>query len=263
MVLSKEKNEISFYHKGNIEIIQGNSFHYFPKHSHNVFCIGIVRYGKIRLDLNEQEHFLKKNNIYFIPPCTGHKIEPIDKTQYGYTVICIHNDSTQQYVNVLLRKYVCKDEKVGIRMLDICQSFNSTNNYKQLEIDIKQFREEHVQIVSRNRKQIHNEIVLSAVNFIKEHLGEPFDLKKISDYTHISKYHLLRLFKKQIGVAPYKFYIQEKVKKIKQELVKDQPTVQIACNLNFSDQSHLCNTFKKHVGLTPIQFKKSYKKDNN
>lgn len=263
IILDKEKNIISFYHQSNIEIVQGKSFHNFPKHSHNAFCIGIVTDGKIQLNLKEQEYLLEKNNVYFIPPFIEHKILSINKMQYGYTVICLNNDFIERYNNVLLHKYVNKDEKVGMRILNICKRFDNTNNYKQLENDIKQFLEENIEIVCNSIQQIHNTVVLSAVSLIKEHLEESFDLQKISDYTHISKYHLLRLFKKQMGVAPYQFYIQEKVKKIKQGLLKNQTPVDLAYNLNFSDQSHLCNTFKKYVGLTPIQFKKSYKEDNN
>lgn len=261
--LEKEKNKISFHHQSNIEIVQGKSSHNFPKHSHNAFCIGIVTGGKIQLNLKEQEYLLEKNNVYFIPSFIEHKISAVNKMQYEYTVICLNNDFIERYNNVLLHKYISKDENVGIKVLDICENFYDTNNYKQLENDIKQFLDENIQIVLSYNKQIHNTLVLSVVRLIKSHLEESFDLEKISNYTHISKYHLLRIFKKQMGVTPYQFYIQEKVKKIKQGLLKNQTPVDLAYNLNFSDQSHLCNTFKKYVGLTPIQFKKSYKEDTN
>ncbi|WP_411679546.1 AraC family transcriptional regulator [Clostridium thailandense] len=259
----KEKNKINFYRKINIEIVQGKSFHNFPKHSHNSFCIGIVMDGKIRLNFKGQEYLLEKNNVYFIPPFVDHKIETINKMQYEYTVICFNNDFIEQYNNILLYKYVYRDEKVGLKILNILKRFDSTDNYLQLENDIKQFWRENIQKFSSSVKPIYNPEVILAVNFIKEHLEESFDLNKISDYTHISKYHLLRLFEKQMGVAPYHFYIQEKVKKIRQELLKNQTPANLAYNLNFSDQSHLCNTFKKYIGLTPIQFKKSYKEDTN
>jgi len=263
IILDKEKNKISFYHQNNIEIVQGISFHNFPKHCHNAFCIGIVTDGKIQFNLKNQEYILEKNDVYFIPPFVEHKIVSINKMQYAYTVICLNNDFIERYNNVLLDKYVNKDEKVGMRILDICKRFENTNNYKQLENDTKQFLESNTEIVCIPIKQIHNTVVLLAVSFIKDHLEESFDLEKLSGYTHISKYHLLRLFKKQMGVAPHQFYIQEKVKKIKQGLLKNKTPVDLAYNLKFSDQSHLCNTFKKYVGLTPIQFKKSYKEDNN
>ncbi|MFZ5969628.1 MAG: helix-turn-helix transcriptional regulator [Bacillota bacterium] len=212
--------------------------------------------------MNEQEYILEENSVYFIPPLTEHTIISINNMQYGYTVICLHNDSAAQYTNALLDKYVYKDKELAMRILDIGRRFNDTNDLQRLENEINQLLIKNVEIVCSFTKQMHNETVLSAVSFINEHLDEPFDLKKMSDHTYISKYHLIRLFKKKMGVAPYQFYIQEKIKKIRQGLLKGQPIVDLACNLNFSDQSHLCNTFKKHVGLTPIQFKKNYKEDS-
>lgn len=262
IILNKEVNKISFYHKRNIEIVRGKTLHSFPRHSHKAFCIGIVVEGKMKLNLKDQEYLLEKNNVYFIPPCTEHTIEAIDKREYSYIVICIYNDFIRKYINRLLINYVYKDEELGKKIICIYESFHSTKDYEKLENDIEEILVENTEIVGNSIKQMHNEIVLSVVNFIHQHLDEPFEIKKISDYTHISKYHLLRLFKKQMGVAPYQFYIQEKVKKLKQGLLKKQPIVDLAYNLNFSDQSHLCNIFKKHVGITPMQFKKSYEEDN-
>ena len=260
--LNKEINRISFYHEKNIEIVRGESIHSFPKHSHNAFCIGIVTDGKILLNIKEQEYIIEKNNIYFIPPFTEHKIISIDKKEYCYTVICLCNYFTQSHINILLDKYICRDEQVGTEILNICERFDSTNDYKQLEKDIKQFLVMNLKSIGNSNQEINNR-VLSAADFIKEHLDEPFDLNKISDYTHLSKYHLLRLFKKEMGVAPYQFYMQEKIKKVKQGLLKGENPVNLAYNYNFSDQSHLSNTFKKYMGLTILQFKKSYKGEKN
>jgi AraC-like DNA-binding protein len=65
-----------------------------------------------------------------------------------------------------------------------------------------------------------------------------------------------------MGVTPYQFYIQEKIKQIRKGLLKQQPISDLVFNFKFSDESHLCNTFKKHIGITPMQFKDSYKSFN-
>lgn len=256
--MEKEKNVISFYHHTNIEIVRGKSIHSFPKHSHNAFCIGLVEKGEMLLDLKGEEYLLEKNDVYFIPPFTEHKISPVNKTEYGYAVLCLHNDLIEQFCNFLFYKCVYKGDKTGLKFSNLIIRFYNTDNYLQLEEDVKQYLAENIKT---DCILACNTIVLSAASFIKEQVEEPFNLQKISEYTHISKYHLLRLFKTHMGVAPYQFYIQEKVKKVKQGLLKDETPVKLAYNLNFSDQSHLCNTFKRYVGLTPLQFKASYRED--
>jgi AraC-like DNA-binding protein len=255
---NKEINRISFYNKINIEVIKGESLHSFPKHSHSGFCIGIVTNGNAKLDLKDRQYILGKYSMYFIPPFIEHTIAAVDKMIYSYTVIYIKNKFIERYSNGLLNKYVCEDEKVVMNFLELCDKAHGTNDYEKFEKEVEQFLEQNIEMIPNSQKQTNNEVVLLAVDFIKEHLAEQFNLERVSEYTHMSKYYLLRLFKKQMGVAPYQFYMQEKVKKIRQGIIKDKSTVDLAYHLNFSDQSHLCNIFKRYVGLTPAQFKKSY-----
>ncbi|MDP4092750.1 MAG: AraC family transcriptional regulator [Bacillota bacterium] len=253
---------ITFFRKDNIEIVKGRSVHLFPKHIHNVFCIGIITDGEVQLFVKNQEYHLSKNDVYIIPPFTEHSISPINRKQYSYVAICLYGEFTELN-NILLHKYVYKaDDELGIKILEAYQSFDYCQDYSAFEDIIEQTLERLAKAEYHLNYQKNKEIIRSAVNFIEEHIENEIDLEEISDYVHMSKYHLLRLFKKQIGVTPYQFYLQEKVKKIKLELIKKTPDVDLAYGLNFSDQSHLCNTFKKHVGITPVQYKNSYNRIN-
>jgi len=102
-----------------------------------------------------------------------------------------------------------------------------------------------------------NNIVTEAKAYIE---AEPleFNIDALSKAVHISKYHLDRVFKKQIGITPYQFYISDRIKKIRQGLQNCISPSDLAYELNFFDQSHLCNTFKKHMGITPEQYVRSY-----
>ena len=100
-------------------------------------------------------------------------------------------------------------------------------------------------------------IVTDAKTYI-ESTTSKFNIDLLSKTVHISKYHLDRLFKRQVGITPYQFYIGDRVKKIRQGLQAHISLSDLVYNLNFSDQSHLCNTFKKHMGITPIQYMSSY-----
>lgn len=256
--MSKEKNIINFYHKKNIEIVEGKSSHSFPSHSHNVFCIGIVTDGVIQLNIQQEDYLLEKGDVYFIPPKIQHKISAMDRTEYEYIVLCVYNN-VQKYSNNSLVRYVFKDKIVRDRIFNIIQKLKDSNNENYFENNILNFLREYVEIDYSCKKRTSNTIVLLAVDFIKDSLNESFDLQKLSQHTNITKYHLVRLFKNQMGVTPYQFYIQEKIKQIRKGLLKQQPISDLVFDFNFSDESHLCNTFKKHIGITPMQFKESCK----
>jgi len=106
-------------------------------------------------------------------------------------------------------------------------------------------------------KQNLSDVIADTKEYIEKTPAE-FNLTMLSEAIHISKYHLNRKFKEQIGITPYQFYVNERVKKIRQGLLSSSSLSDLAFELGFSDQSHLCNAFKKHMGISPLQYVSSY-----
>ncbi len=254
--MHKEENRIRFYQKENIEIVQGNSYHSFPKHSHDCFCVGIVTAGTARFILNSREYVLSKNSVYFVPPFTEHTILAIDKKPYSYQVACVADIFEVGEGNTYYKSYVF-NAGVGKTLLAKFEHFNNAHDSRRLYDALALFIKANVnsQHVTTKRRSI--EFVQGLAVYIREHPDEPFSLYKLCELSHLTRFYLLRAFKEQMGVTPYQFYIQEKIRKIRQGLLADQSAINLACDLKFTDQSHMCNTFKKHVGLTPKQFQKS------
>ena len=96
-------------------------------------------------------------------------------------------------------------------------------------------------------------VVSSAKAHIKT-AGQAFNIDALSKTVYTSKSHLDRMFKEQVGITPYQYYIGDRVKKIKQGIRDHISLPDLVFDLSFSDQSHLCNTFKKHMGITPTQY---------
>lgn len=72
------------------------------------------------------------------------------------------------------------------------------------------------------------------------------------DYSALSK-----LFSEVEGITIEKFYILQKVEKVKELLVYDELTLsEIAYRLNYSSAAYLSKQFKKTTGLTASHFKK-------
>ena len=71
------------------------------------------------------------------------------------------------------------------------------------------------------------------------------------DYNYLSN-----LFSEVEGTTIEKYYIAQKVEKVKELLVYDELSLsEIAFRLNYSSVAYLSNQFKKVTGLTPSHFK--------
>ncbi|SHN72187.1 AraC family transcriptional regulator [Desulfovibrio litoralis] len=86
-----------------------------------------------------------------------------------------------------------------------------------------------------------------------------YNLQLLAQANNLSKYHFIKKFKEKIGITPYQFILNEKIKKVRQGILSKQSLADLALELGFSDQSHLCNTFKKYMGISPLQFSTAYK----
>lgn len=78
----------------------------------------------------------------------------------------------------------------------------------------------------------------------------------LSDELHHDYGYLSNLFSEVEGTTIEKYFIAQKIEKVKELLVYDELTLsEIAHRLNYSSVAYLSNQFKKVTGLTPSHFK--------
>lgn len=88
-------------------------------------------------------------------------------------------------------------------------------------------------------------------NDAKTNLSEILSSQLHHDYNYLSN-----LFSEIEGTTIEKYFIAQKIEKVKELLVYDELSLsQIAFRLNYSSVAYLSNQFKKVTGLTPSHFK--------
>ena len=90
--------------------------------------------------------------------------------------------------------------------------------------------------------------------YIEENFSDNITLNNLSELVNISPFHLLRLFKKDVGVPPHIYLIHKRIEVAKKILLKNPSIADVAYLTGFTDQSHLTKRFKRMVGITPGQF---------
>lgn len=100
-------------------------------------------------------------------------------------------------------------------------------------------------------KNIIIELVHHQDNDIKTNLSDVLSSKLHHDYNYLSN-----LFSEVEGTTIEKYFIAQKIEKVKELLVYDELSLsEIAFRLNYSSAAYLSNQFKKVTGLTPSHFK--------
>lgn len=95
------------------------------------------------------------------------------------------------------------------------------------------------------------ELVHHQENEAKTNLSDILSTKLHHDYNYLSN-----LFSEIEGTTIEKYFIAQKIERVKELLVYDELSLsEIAFQLNYSSVAYLSNQFKKITGLTPSHFK--------
>jgi AraC family transcriptional regulator len=98
----------------------------------------------------------------------------------------------------------------------------------------------------------------AVIEYIDEYFDTDLTVAQLAAVVHLSPYHFARQFKVATGLPPHQYVLARRVDRAQQLMRnRDLPLVDIAASAGFSDQSKLCTYFKRAVGLTPRQFRKS------
>jgi AraC-like DNA-binding protein len=92
------------------------------------------------------------------------------------------------------------------------------------------------------------------LDFMRARLGEDISLENLADIARCSSYHVIRLFKNQVGMPPHAYLIQLRLERARELIDSGQSIVDAAFLAGFSDQSHLTRRFKERYGLTPGRY---------
>ncbi len=83
-------------------------------------------------------------------------------------------------------------------------------------------------------------------------------LNEMAEKIYASKFQMLRNFKKEVGLTPHQFQLQNKIRKAQRLLQGQVNLTKVAYDTGFYDQSHFIRQFEKIVGLTPTEYQAAF-----
>ncbi|MCD0469895.1 helix-turn-helix domain-containing protein [Flavobacterium sp. JAS] len=104
--------------------------------------------------------------------------------------------------------------------------------------------------------RIHpNNPIFEVTEYIKLNLKGDINLKSLSDRACMSTASFYRFFKRELGMSPIEYILNEKIKYAKKLLRNPGIQINEVCYLSgFEDANYFIRLFKKHEGITPKQY---------
>jgi AraC family transcriptional regulator len=93
-------------------------------------------------------------------------------------------------------------------------------------------------------------------DLIHQNLHQKLTIEMLSKEVDLSPFHFARMFKESFGESPANFVTRSRVEVVKFLLGTSRSLAVISSDTGFSHQSHMTNSFRKLVGLTPGAYRR-------
>lgn len=108
--------------------------------------------------------------------------------------------------------------------------------------------------IFRNQGQL--DTVIAMRSYMDTNYEQELNLELLSKLLLVSKFHLLRLFKKYYGQTPRQYLIDRRISAARQHLEDGMPVTETCFAVGFESLGSFSVLFKKRYGKSPYSYQK-------
>ena len=102
--------------------------------------------------------------------------------------------------------------------------------------------------------------VAQIIKYINENFSHITDIEEIAAHFFISKYHLCRIFNKNLGIPLVTYLNNIKIREACRLIKRGELNLtEIAMRCGFNSSSYFCKVFKGEKGVSPTEYRKNHK----
>jgi AraC family transcriptional activator of pobA len=249
----------------------------FP-HKHNFYEILWITKGRSKQNIDFKEYEISKDTLFFISPGQLHLFEKWENIE-GFVVLFTEQFFLQifQNKNILFElSYLdnlhenpflkLKEEDINTiqPVIDLlcgeCNSIEQSTETVQALLLILLRRIQKLFSLQSNQKSNKHQIVIfkQFKNLVELYFAKNIPISQYASLLNISAHQLNSFVKATCGKTTTEI-IKERVVLEAQQLMhfSELSVSQIADQLGFEDSSYFARYFKKHIGLSPQEFRKT------
>lgn len=240
--------------------------------------------GKILMQNNEFS--LTKNTLFY---CVGGINYTIDTEEHLhlYSLNFDLSQTKRELIMPLIPQDFCKTNKhspiafCNIKDSNFLNSFFILNNGSEFKNSISSIVDEFsnqriyfretcgtmlkkllIDLHKNNFKNQTNsaDMVNKTIEYINSNFTKEIKNSELAKIAGYHEYYLNRLFIKHAGISMHKYILNLRINEGKRLLLNTKLSISdIACQIGFNSNTHFSTYFKKETGLSPFEYKDSFK----
>ncbi len=125
---------------------------------------------------------------------------------------------------------------------------------------LQMVRNVQVQLASKHKTK--RTLLLKALDYIEENYNQGITVSDIADNLYVSGVYLSQIFNNELHMSVIQYLIRFRIARAKILLEEtDELIYSIAEKVGFRDARHFSKTFKRIVGVTPVEYRRNYMKE--
>ena len=272
---AKHQESIGFRHflkLQNLEIVHGlNVSHHFSRHLHKSLIVGIIENGARECQYQGATCFIPSGSVFVINQGEVHACRPITDGTHSYRILCIDSQAlhwiTSEFAGSIrtkpfFRDLVIQDRQLYQKILRLCLALDdliSTLDKEDRLLSLLTYLIVNHAVDTPDWHPLGKErsAVKLAREYIEEHCLDDISINHLASISLLSPYHLMRVFRKEVGIPPHAYQSHMRIKNARKLLSEGMSITDVASATGYVDQTHFTRVFKQLLGITPGMFSKA------
>jgi AraC-like DNA-binding protein len=243
--------------------------HSYSRHTHDEYAIGTIEHGRQTFHCRGGQRVTTPGSLILVNPDDLHDGRSAG-TGYRYRMVYIEpaliaeaqREADLPAALPLFRSPVVHDPELAAALCQFNRRTERPEGWDALEIEtrllqiVRALLQRHAASAPTRGLRAGRDTALLrfACRYLDEHYATDPSLSALADQCGISRFALLRLFAKEVGMPPHAYMTRARLREARRLLLQGEPAAQVAAAVGYVDQSHLTKRFKAAFGITPGQF---------
>lgn len=239
---------------------------HYSTHFHDTYTIGITRGGLFKSIKQNNTFIAYKTSTRILNPFEAHTGKSVDwdfTNFYPSTTLMseIYKQIFYESRVPFFAQHLIEDITLYTMLLKLFENIYGKEDTLVIETNLIETLSylvlHYADCTTKSPMPDDSQILQNSIEFINDSLCESISLDDLATLSNLSKYHFLRVFKKQYGTTPHNYILTQRVHLATQLLVKGIEASSASLQAGFSDQSHFIRSFRKIYGYPPSHLFKS------
>ena len=161
----------------------------------------------------------------------------------------------EAYRMICVAVEVFVDQRSDRRIHVSYSEFEKCENEQQIAGYIRELVKQMTEVLESRKTASSHRIISRLLEYIDSHYNEDFGLNELAEQVNLNPAYLSILFKSEVGMSFVKYRTGMRIEKAKGYLLDGHKVAEVSEMVGYNNYRYFCDIFKKHVGVTPSEFK--------